>query len=144
MRLPLASLRARLARPWSSSLQRRRLLAIAGIVALLVTAAHRLVPTGDPRLWTLFHALVPTAVFALGAWSSGARRPTSRCILRGVAVVLLVLLAFGWINRRPLPLLAAFGLNFFVPLVVSTTGAAFSSPRVAVGRAAGPIRPGGR
>ena len=109
------------------------MLAIGAAVGGTVTAAHQLVDGGDPRLWMLFHAAMPAIVLALGAWSAGGRRPGRAGVLRGAVVVAAVVLAFGWINRQPVPFAVTLLLNFLVPLTVSTLGAVLASAAVPAG-----------
>lgn len=120
-----------------------RLVLIAATVALVVTGAHRIVGDAPRAAWISFHAAVPAVVFSLGVLSTGAGRFGPRTVLKGVLVVALVASAFGWINGHPLPALAAAGLNFLVPLAVSSLGAASSSSSAPgpTGRGGGRARP---
>lgn len=100
-----------------------RLVLIAATVAAVVTGVHRTVEDAPPAAWIAFHAAVPAVVFSLGSLSTGVGRFGPRTVLRGLLVVAVVPVAFGWINGRSLPAPAALGLNFLVPLAVSTAGA---------------------
>jgi uncharacterized membrane protein YoaK (UPF0700 family) len=106
---------------WSKLL--RRCLATSLIVGTLVSLGHHLFP-GAPW-WPVIHFLLPVIVFSLSAWRSGQRTLTRPLVLRGLATVATVGIAFTAINTIwTLPQAARVPLNYLVPFLVSLAGGA--------------------
>jgi hypothetical protein len=103
--------------------KRRRSLWIALIVGSAVSLGHALVPVAS--WWPIVHTALPITVFFYGAWAAGNRRLTAALLIRGVLTVAFVSLAFTAINDRfEIALWARVALNYAVPFIVSSLGAA--------------------
>jgi len=105
----------------------RRALSTAALVGTAVSLGHELAPGAS--WWPFVHAILPAAVFTVGAWGAGHRVLSSRLVVRGVATVAVVAISFTIINDAGA--LAPWGriaLNYVVPLAVSTIGARASGP----------------
>lgn len=117
---------AYMARVWADARTRRRIVVIAVLVASTVTELHILVGAKLPIIgWHVLHASLPAIVYVAGSMATGHCRFNMPFIVRGLLTVLVVTVAFGLVNITvALPLFASLALNFFVPVLVSTFGAA--------------------
>jgi hypothetical protein len=105
---------------------RRRSLIIALIVGSAVSLGHALVPGAS--WWPIAHTALPITVFFYGAWAAGHRRVTAALLIRGALTVAFVSLAFSAINDRfDIAVWARVALNYVVPFIVSSLGAASAS-----------------
>jgi uncharacterized membrane protein YdbT with pleckstrin-like domain len=79
------------------------------------------------------HAALPASVFSLSAWKSGHRKVTKPLLLRGLATIAAVAIAFTLVNDTlGFSRWGAVVANYLIPLCVSLAGS--------MGRSAGPAQ----